>query len=114
MKMAVESGPLTLQGQSIKQIPEHPLSPLSAAEIQISASIVRSHLPGRPQIQFKNITLEEPLKASLVPYLDAERAKQRLPLVERKSFVSYYVKNTVPLFFGDPLGDYEKLIVPLG
>ncbi|KAL9124595.1 MAG: hypothetical protein Q9217_006087 [Psora testacea] len=80
--------------QAIKNVAEHPLCPLTASEIKRSAEFVRSIHPSRPDIQFKAITLEEPEKALLAPYLDAEHAGTRLPKLERKAFVSYYIRNT--------------------
>ena len=79
-----------------KQVhPSHPLSPLTAAEITRSADLIRSLYPAKTNLQFKAITLEEPEKAQLVPYLDAEHNGSRLPKINRKAFVSYYIRNTV-------------------
>ena len=74
---------------------DHPLCPLTASEIESAAEAVKGTYPGTPQIQFKVITLEEPEKAFLAPFLDAEHASKKLPRIERKAFVSYYVRNTV-------------------
>ncbi|KAL9634222.1 MAG: hypothetical protein Q9164_004221 [Protoblastenia rupestris] len=80
--------------QPVNHTAEHPLCPLTASEIKKSAELVRSIFPARPEIQFKAITLEEPEKAVLAPYLDAEHAGKRVPRIERKAFVSYYIRNT--------------------
>ena len=81
--------------QAVKQIADHPLCPLTASEIRRSSDAIKSIYPGRPDIQFKAVTLEEPEKALLAPYLDAEHAGRKLPLIERRAFVSYYIRNTV-------------------
>lgn len=81
--------------QAVKQVAGHPLCPLTASEIKTSARLIRNKLPAQTDVQFKAITLEEPLKAQLVPYLDAERAGAKLPKIDRKAFVSYYIRNTV-------------------
>ena len=78
-----------------KQIPAHPLCPITAAEIKRSADLVRSLYPAKTDLRFKAITLEEPEKAQLVPYLDAEHNRGRLPHIDRKIFVCYYIRNTV-------------------
>ena len=83
--------------QAVKTLVEHPLCPLTASEIKVSAKLVRSIYPANPDIQFKAITLEEPEKALLAPYLDAEHAGKRVPKLERRAFVSYYIRNTVRL-----------------
>lgn len=82
-------------GVAKQALPSHPLSPLTAAEITRSADLIRSLYPAKTNLQFKAITLEEPEKAQLVPYLDAEHNGSRLPKINRKAFVSYYIRNTV-------------------
>ncbi|OCT50369.1 Copper amine oxidase 1 [Cladophialophora carrionii] len=72
----------------------HPLCPLSAAEISTTAELVRSVWPTSVDLRFKVITLDEPAKKSMIPYLDAEHAGGALPSIPRKAFVSYYIRNT--------------------
>ena len=79
--------------------PEHPLGPLSAAEIQRSAALVRAAWPEGTAFQFKVITLLEPSKADLVPWLVAERAGSTRAAIDRRAFVVYYLKNTVSTLF---------------
>jgi primary-amine oxidase len=76
---------------------QHPLGPLTANEISESASLIKGLWPNNTNIQFKSITLQEPSKADLVPFLEAEHAGQQTPAVERKSFVVYYIRNTVSM-----------------
>ncbi len=78
-----------------KQLATHPLSPLTASEITKSAQLIKGLYPSTASFQFKTITLEEPEKAQLVPYLDAEHSGKRLPILERKALVCYYIRNTV-------------------
>ena len=73
----------------------HPLSPLSASEIVRAADFIRRLYPSAAELQFKAVTLEEPEKARLVPYLEAEHGGRKLPAIDRKAFVSYYIRNTV-------------------
>lgn len=82
---------------SVKQLPAHPLCPVTAAEIKQSAHLIRSLYPAKTDFSFKAITLEEPEKALLVPYLEAEHCRARLPHIDRKTFVCYYLRNTVSL-----------------
>ena len=81
-----------------KQMAAHPLSPISASEIKRSADLIKSSWPYRTDFHFKAITLEEPAKAELIPYLDAEHRGHKLPHIDRRSFVSYYIRNTVRFF----------------
>lgn len=78
-----------------KHVAIHPLSPLTTSEITSAASLIRSLYASNTKFQFKAITLEEPEKARLVPYLEAEHSGGRLPSIDRKAFVSYYIRNTV-------------------
>ena len=78
-----------------KQIVAHPLCPITAAEIKQSADLIRSLYPAKTDFSFKVITLEESEKAQLVPYLDAEHSGGELPHIDRKTFVCYYLRNTV-------------------
>ena len=79
----------------VKQIATHPLCPITAAEIKQSVDLIRSLYPAKTDFVFKAITLEEPQKAQLVPYLDAEHSGRKLPHIDRKTFVCYYLRNTV-------------------
>lgn len=73
----------------------HPLCPLSGEEIAQASAIITSGWPAHTDLRFKVVTLNEPLKKELSPYLDAEHAGQPLPYIERKAFVAYYIRNTV-------------------
>lgn len=78
-----------------KKMAYHPLSPLTAAEITRSSDLVKSLYPPKIDLQFKVVTLEEPEKCFVVPYLHAEHLGKLLPSLERKAFVCYYIRNTV-------------------
>lgn len=78
-----------------RQTALHPLSPITAAEITQSRDLIRALYPSATNLQFKAISLEEPEKAQLVPYLEAEHSGDRLPRIDRKAFVCYYIRNTV-------------------
>lgn len=88
----IQSSPAAAAGT---QVASHPLSPLTASEITTSAELIKGLYPTQTRIDFKAITLEEPEKAQLVPYLDAEHNGRSLPRISRKAFVNYYIRNTV-------------------
>ncbi|KAL8718771.1 MAG: hypothetical protein Q9225_004134 [Loekoesia sp. 1 TL-2023] len=77
-----------------KHVSSHPLSPLTSSEINNAARLVQSLYPAGTSLQYKAVTLHEPAKAQLVPYLDAEHNGSRTPSIERKAFVCYYIRNT--------------------
>ncbi|TVY45086.1 Copper amine oxidase [Lachnellula subtilissima] len=70
----------------------HPLDPLSPSEISSVAEVLRATFPAN-QVIFRVITLAEPPKALLVPYLSAERANLPRPVVPRKAFCQYYLDD---------------------
>ncbi|KAK4140451.1 copper amine oxidase 1 [Dichotomopilus funicola] len=75
----------------------HPLGPLSPSEITHTAALVRSCWPNSIDCHFKIVTLQEPLKSELAPYLVAERAggsRNGLPKIDRRAFVVYYLRGT--------------------
>lgn len=93
--MSTEQVTSTSEVGAAKQVSSHPLSPLTAAEITRSAYLIKGLYPPKTNLQFKAITLEEPEKAQLVPYLEAEHHGRRVPKIDRKAFVCYYIRNTV-------------------
>ncbi len=78
-----------------KQVTSHPLSPLTASEIEATGQLIKSLYPEKIDLRFKVITLKEPEKKNLVPYLEAEHTGGALPSIHRQAFVSYYIRNTV-------------------
>lgn len=73
----------------------HPLGPVTKDEISQSSALIRAQWPEGTNFQFKVITLLEPPKAELVPYLDAVKAGQTPTPLDRKTTVIYYLRNTV-------------------
>lgn len=81
--------------QATKAVSSHPLAPLSAAEIKTAASIIKASWPAHTDLHFKVITLQEPVKAEVLRYLEAEHAGKPRPEISRKAFLNYYIRNTV-------------------
>lgn len=73
----------------------HPLCPLTGDEIQSTARLIESVWPESVSLSFKVITLSEPPKEKLAPYLQALDNSQSPSPLERRVFVAYYVRNTV-------------------
>lgn len=87
----------SLPVRTSKQSVTHPLAPLSAQEIQAASSLIYNQWPENTDLQFKVITLNEPAKAEMVPYLEAEFRGQRLPSIDRRVMVAYYIRKTVSI-----------------
>jgi primary-amine oxidase len=80
--------------QATKAVALHPLAPLSASEITTAASIIKASWPAHTDLHFKVITLQEPPKAEVLKYLEAEHAGKSRPSISRKAFLNYYIRNT--------------------
>ena len=80
----------------------HPLAPLTGAEIQNASALIKAQWPTGTDLQFKAVTLQEPPKAEMVPFLEAEFQGGNLPQIERKVFVNYYLRSTVCVQFYGP------------
>ena len=96
--MSTEQVPISLPfvgAAKSKQIAQHPIAPLTASEISESSRLIRALWPANTSLQFKAITLQEPNKSELLPYLTAEHEGAKPNPIERRSFVVYYIRNTV-------------------
>ena len=86
-----------------KQNEVHPLAPVNAQEIEATAALIKGQWPSGTDLHFKALTLQEPAKAEMVPYLEADFLGQRLPHIDRRVFVTYYLRKTVSILPGtDP------------
>ena len=85
-----------MQGQELAELAfHHPLSPLDPNEITKCAGLIRAAWPKNIQVAFKTITLAEPPKRILVPYLQKEHNGLPRQVLDRKAFVTYYIRGTV-------------------
>ncbi|KAK7700571.1 hypothetical protein SLS57_012052 [Botryosphaeria dothidea] len=84
----------SLPVRSATQTATHPLAPLSGDEIKAASAIIQSSWPNGTNLHFKAVTLEEPPKAEVIPYLDAEHSGAPRPSIRRKAFINYYIRNT--------------------
>ncbi|ODV88761.1 hypothetical protein CANCADRAFT_52934 [Tortispora caseinolytica NRRL Y-17796] len=75
----------------------HPLAPLSIEEINYATSIVKKAHPDK-EVLIKACSLEEPPKAFMVPYLEAEKKGRPLLPPPRRAYVPFYYKGTSEFF----------------
>lgn len=96
----MEQVPTTLPfvGGAKEEVAQHPIGPLTASEITRAASLLKASWPANTDFNFKAVTLLEPLKAELLPYLQAERSGSTPAKIDRRAFVLYYIRNTVSIF----------------
>lgn len=79
---------------------KHPLDPLNAEEIKQVSSLLKVKSPGK-SLHFKIITIFEPPKAKLRPFLKAERNGTALPPLPRIASALYYHRGTADLFLAE-------------
>lgn len=87
---------------------QHPLQNITASEIRQAAEIVKNGIKTRAtltSIRFKYITLHEPPKALLMPYLDAE--SDGIPVESRP-----FVPRLVAVLYADESGKeaFESIV----
>lgn len=92
MSLQIETPPTVVPQ---KQIAWHCIAPLTGDEISHASGLVKALYPSNTSLQFKVVTLQEPPKAEVLRYLEAEHSKGPLPAIERKAWINYYIKNTV-------------------
>ncbi|WYZ39727.1 hypothetical protein EsH8_IV_000068 [Colletotrichum jinshuiense] len=73
---------------------QHPLCPLSGAEIQTAARLIESAWPQSVSLRFKVVTLSEPAKGELVPWFEAIDKGLSPPQPDRRAFLAYYIRKT--------------------
>lgn len=93
--MSTEQVPFRSTLGQAKRPSSHPLSPLTSSEITNASSLVQKLWPSNIDLQFKILTLQEPEKTQVLPYLNAEHRGAKTPTIERKVFVCYYIRKTV-------------------
>lgn len=93
MSTATESPSLPIR--VAKNVTTHPLAPLDANEIQKAVSSIRGLWPDGTDLHFKSISLHEPAKADVVPYIESIDNGQAPNKIDRKVMVTYYIRKTV-------------------
>ncbi|KAE8451561.1 hypothetical protein EG329_003634 [Mollisiaceae sp. DMI_Dod_QoI] len=79
---------------------KHPLDPLSAEEVVQVSSLLKSKSPDK-SLHFKIITIIEPPKEKLRPFLKAERNGTAGPPLPRRASALYYHRGTANLFLAE-------------
>lgn len=104
---ATLNGTKTVHASAKATAPSHPLGPLTADEISQSSALIRAQWPDATKFVFKIVTLLEPPKAELVPYLEAEKTGQTPTPIDRKSQIVYYLRSTVR--WSPPLASHGRV-----
>lgn len=74
----------------------HPLSALTAPEIEETTLLIQSAYPTGTTLRFKGITLKEPAKKAIQEYTRQEReGRVERTTPPREAFANYYIEGTV-------------------
>lgn len=76
---------------------QHPFTPLTSSEITAAAQLIKQLYPEDVELQYKTITLQEPNKADVIPFLVAEHEGRHQDPPPRRAFATYYIRNTVSI-----------------
>jgi len=94
----VESAAPQVHSASTKQAKVHPFAPLSGDEMVNAGTLLRKSWPAGTDLQFRVITLREPVKKEMIRFLDAEAKDETVStLPARKAFCLYYIRRTSQL-----------------
>ncbi|OJJ81157.1 amine oxidase [Aspergillus glaucus CBS 516.65] len=67
----------------------HPFDPITPGEIQLAVRVLQAAFPG-VSLRYKKIDLQEPIKADVIPYIEAERLRQPLPSRPARILLTYF------------------------
>jgi primary-amine oxidase len=95
--MSTEAAATSLPLRRTKPVNIHPLAPITANEIRDAVRLIRAQWPAKTDLHFKAITLQEPAKNEAVPFIEAEFNGGTLPHIDRKVFITYYLRQTVSI-----------------
>ncbi|KAL4874436.1 copper amine oxidase [Aspergillus karnatakaensis] len=91
----------------------HPFDPLLPGEVRLATAIIRAALPG-VDIRFKTIDIQEPIKADVIPLIEAERLGKPLdvPRPARLLF-SYFHRLDTGAFLKALLNIKDRKIISM-
>ncbi|KAH3688999.1 hypothetical protein WICPIJ_000015, partial [Wickerhamomyces pijperi] len=76
----------------------HPFDSITDAEIRLTSKLIKD-LNGTNKVHFTQMDRLDPPKTDMIKYLDAERyGKGPLPVIPRKTYVYYYLNDSMPLY----------------
>lgn len=73
----------------------HPLLPLTEAEISQAHQLIQAEYPAEIRLHHKHLTLQEPSKAELLQWFDAEASGEAVKPIDRRAITAYYIRKTV-------------------
>ncbi|KAL3431918.1 copper amine oxidase [Aspergillus tetrazonus] len=88
----------------------HPFDPITPGEITLATKILQAAFPG-VKLRYKKIDLQEPIKAEVVPYIEAERLGKPLPRKPTRLLQVLFHRMDTGAFFKGLLNADSKSVV---
>ncbi|KAL4736494.1 copper amine oxidase [Aspergillus similis] len=88
----------------------HPFDPITPGEITLATKILQAAFPG-VKLRYKKIDLQEPIKAEVVPYIEAERLGRPLPRKPTRLLQVLFHRMDTGAFFKGLLNADSKSVV---
>lgn len=88
----------------------HPFDPITPGEITLATKILQVAFPG-VTLRYKKIDLQEPIKAEVVPYIEAERLGKPLPRKPTRLLQVLFHRMDTGAFFKGLLNADSKSVV---
>ncbi|KAL4757666.1 copper amine oxidase [Aspergillus foveolatus] len=88
----------------------HPFDPITPGEITLATKILQASFPG-VKLRYKKIDLQEPIKAEVVPYIEAERLGKPLPRKPTRLLQVLFHRMDTGAFFKGLLNADSKSVV---
>ncbi|KAL5342220.1 copper amine oxidase [Aspergillus crustosus] len=88
----------------------HPFDPITPGEITLATKILQAAFPG-VALRYKKIDIQEPIKAEVVPYIEAERLGKPLPTKPTRLLQVLFHKLDTGAFFKSLLNADTKTVI---
>ncbi|KAL4990682.1 copper amine oxidase [Aspergillus falconensis] len=88
----------------------HPFDPITPGEITLATKILQAAFPG-VALRYKKIDLKEPIKAEVIPYIEAERLGRPLPRKPTRLLLVLFHRMDTGAFFKGLLNADSKSVV---
>lgn len=88
----------------------HPFDPITPGEISLATKILHGAFPG-VSLRYKKIDMQEPIKAEVIPYIEAERLGKPLPRKPTRLLQVLFHRLDTGAFFKALLNADAKSIV---
>ena len=88
----------------------HPFDPISPNEIRLAVRILEAAFPEVP-LRYKRIDLNEPIKKDVLPYIEAERLRQPLPVPPARLLYALFHRLDTGAFYKAILNADKQSIV---